>query len=92
MPTVVAPKRFLMMLFLLIPFSAMTRDEAISRIEESCRIIALEMMKVTPAARQLEDEETTADVVKAAYQLTVELEVIKKKLIKLKGRDDSSLL
>ena len=50
------------------------------------------MMKVTPAARQLGDEETTADVVKASYQLTIELEVIKKKLIKLKGRDDSTEL
>lgn len=70
----------------------MTRDEAILKIEEACKVIALEMMKVTPAARHLDDEETTADVVKAAYQLTIELEVIKKKLIKLKGRDDSSEL
>ncbi len=70
----------------------MTRDEAVARIEEACKTIALEMMKITPAARHLADEETTADVVKAAYQLTIELEVIKKKLIKLKGRDDSSLL
>ena len=50
------------------------------------------MMKVTPAARDLGDEEITADIVKASYQLTVELEVIKKKLIKLKGRDDSAEL
>lgn len=70
----------------------MTREEAIEKIEGACKVIALEMMKVTPAARHLGDEETTADVVKAAYQLTIELEVIKKKLIKLKGRDDSSLL
>ncbi|MCB1206967.1 MAG: hypothetical protein KDN18_22125 [Verrucomicrobiae bacterium] len=70
----------------------MTREEAIEKIEGSCKIIALEMMKITPAARQLGDEETSADVVKAAYQLTIELEVIKKKLIKLKGRDDSALL
>ncbi|MDF1657193.1 MAG: hypothetical protein P1U58_06245 [Verrucomicrobiales bacterium] len=70
----------------------MTRDEATDTIEEACKIIALEMMKVTPAARHLDDEETMADVVKAAYQLTIELEVIKKKLIKLKGRDDSSEL
>lgn len=70
----------------------MTRDEAIQKIEDACKIIALEMMKVTPAARQLDDEETTADVVKASYQLTIELEVIKKKLIKLKGRDDSTEL
>ncbi|MEM6279220.1 MAG: hypothetical protein AAF733_07060 [Verrucomicrobiota bacterium] len=70
----------------------MTRDEAIQKIEDACKVIALEMMKVTPAARQLDDEETTADVVKAAYQLTIELEVIKKKLIKLRGRDDSTEL
>ncbi len=70
----------------------MTREEAISKIEGACKIIALEMMKITPAARQLGDEETIADVAKAAYQLTIELEVIKKKLIKLKGRDDSALL
>ncbi|MEM6915173.1 MAG: hypothetical protein AAF491_01305 [Verrucomicrobiota bacterium] len=70
----------------------MTRDEASQKIEDACKVIALEMMKVTPAARQLDDEETTADVVKAAYQLTIELEVIKKKLIKLGGRDDSTEL
>lgn len=70
----------------------MSRDEAISKIEDACKIIALEMMKITPAARHLGDEETTADVVKAAYQLTIELETIKKKLIRLKGRDDSALL
>ncbi len=70
----------------------MTRDEAIQKIEDACKIIALEMMKVTPAARHLNDEETMADVVKASYQLTIELEVIKKKLIKLKGRDDSTEL
>ncbi len=70
----------------------MSRDEAISKIEDACRTIALEMMKITPAARHLGDEDTTADVVKAAYQLTVELETIKKKLIRLKGRDDSALL
>ncbi len=70
----------------------MNRDDAISRIEEACKAIALEMMKITPAARHLGDEEATAEVVKAAYQLTVELEVIKKRLIRLKGRDDSALL
>lgn len=70
----------------------MTPEEASETIEQACRTIALEMMKITPAARHLGDEETTADIVKAAYQLTVELEVIKKKLIRLKGRDDSDLL
>ncbi|MEN8716146.1 MAG: hypothetical protein ABF384_14630 [Verrucomicrobiales bacterium] len=70
----------------------MDRDEAVDKIEAACKVIALEMMKVTPAARSLGDEEVTANIVKASYQLTVELEVIKKKLIQLKGRDDSSEL
>lgn len=70
----------------------MTQDEAIQKIEDACKIISLEMMKVTPTARHLGDEEIASDVMKASYQLTIELEVIKKKLIKLKGRDDSSLL
>jgi len=70
----------------------MTREEAITRIEEACKVIALEMMKITPAARHLGDEATTADIVKASYQLTIEMEVIKKKIIQLKGRDDSTEL
>ena len=57
----------------------MTQDEAIQKIEDACKVISLEMMKVTPTARHLGDEEIAG-------------EVIKKKLIKLKGRDDSSLL
>lgn len=70
----------------------MNREESIRTIEGACKTVALEMMKVTPAARGLDDEQTTADIVKAAYQLTIELEVIKKKLIQLKGRDDSTEL
>ena len=70
----------------------MEQDEAINQIEDACRTISLAMMKVTPAVRFLDDEETQADVIKASHQLTVELEVIKKKLIKLKGRDDSAEL
>lgn len=70
----------------------MTREEAITKIEGACKAIALEMMKITPAARHLGDEATTGDIVKASYQLTIELEIIKKKLIQLKGRDDSTLL
>lgn len=65
---------------------------AIAQIEDACKTISLAMMKVMPAARHLGDEETRSEVVKAAHQLTVELETIKKKLIRLKGRDDSAEL
>jgi len=70
----------------------MNREEAIGKIEESCKQIALQMMKLHPPVRDLSDEETQTAVLKSAHALTVELEVIKKKLIQLKGRDDSSEL
>ena len=70
----------------------MDEKAAIEKIEESCKVIALEMMKVTPAAKQLGNDEIAGEVMKAAYELTIQLEIIKKKLIQLKGRDDSSEL
>lgn len=68
----------------------MERDAAISQIEDACKTISLALMKITPAVRFLGEAETQADVLRASHQLTVELETIKKKLIRLKGRDDSS--
>ena len=59
----------------------MNQSEAIAQIEEGCRTISLAMMKVTPAIRFLNDEETQSDVLKASHQLTFELEVIKKQLV-----------
>lgn len=70
----------------------MEREEAIEKIEESCKQIALQMMKIHPAVRDLGDEKMQGDILKSAHALTVELEVIKKKLIQLKGRDDSTEL
>ncbi len=68
----------------------MTREEAIERIQGSCQTISLEMMKIHPAVRALGDEAVQAVMLKAAHQLTVELEMIKKQAIKLQQRDDST--
>lgn len=70
----------------------MDRDAAIEQINEACKQIALQMMKVHPAVGHLSDEATQGDILKAAHQLTVELETIKKKLIRLQARDDSTEL
>ncbi len=70
----------------------MEREQAIDQIQKACKEISLQMMKVTPAVRFLQDEKTQQEVQKAAHQLTVELEVIKKKLIQLQHRDDSAEL
>ncbi len=70
----------------------MTRDEAIQQIQDACKTIALQMMKIHPAVSALNDAETQGDVLKAAHGLTVELETIKKKLIRLQQRDGSTEL
>ena len=70
----------------------MTRDEAIQKIQDACKTIALQMMKIHPAVGALNDTETQGDVLKAAHGLTVELETIKKKLIRLQQRDGSTEL
>ena len=70
----------------------MERDEAIQQIENACKTISLAMMKITPAIRHLNDPETQDDLNKASYALTIQLEIIKKKMIRLKGRDDSTEL
>ncbi|MGI8601708.1 MAG: hypothetical protein ACR2OZ_01780 [Verrucomicrobiales bacterium] len=70
----------------------MTRNEAIERIQEACKQIALQMMRIHPAVPGLGDEPTQAALLKAAHQLTVELETIKKLVIRLQNRDDNTAL
>lgn len=70
----------------------MERAEAISKIQEACKQIALQFMKIHPNVSGLNDEETQGDCLKSLHAMTTELEVIKKKLIRLQGRDDSGEL
>lgn len=70
----------------------MEREAAIEKIQESCKEIALQMMQIHPKVQHLDDEATQGDILKAAHGLTVELEVIKKKLIQLQRRDGSTEL
>ena len=70
----------------------MDRTAAIAHIQDSAKTIALAMMKIHPALPKLGDAETQGDCIKALHEMTVQLEIIKKKLIKLQKTDDSSLL
>lgn len=70
----------------------MTQDEAIQKIQDSCKEIALQFMKIHPAIPHLGDEETQAISLKSLHQMTTDLEVIKKHLLILQKRDDSSEL
>jgi thymidylate synthase ThyX len=70
----------------------MDRTAAIAQIREACKNIALQLMKLSPAINKLGDQETQTDCIKASYELTIQLETIKKKINRLEKQDDSTLL
>ena len=70
----------------------MSREQSIAQIQDACRQIALALMRIHPAAGGLDHEESQAAILKAAHQLTVELETIKKSVIRLQKRDDTTAL
>jgi hypothetical protein len=61
----------------------MDRTEATEQIKTRCAAIAQEMMHVNPAVNALDDEETQTAIFEASYELTKQLEIIKKRVIKL---------
>ncbi len=61
----------------------MDRAEASEKIKGHCAAIAQEMMHVNPAVNALDDEETQTAIYEASYELTKQLEIIKKRVIKL---------
>ena len=56
-------------------------------IKDGCKTIALELMDLNPAIARLDDAETRETLFEASYELTKQLEVIKKRTIKLERRD-----
>ena len=65
----------------------MNRSEACEKIKGCCKVIALEMMELNPAIASLNDSETQEALFEASYELTKQLEIIKKRVIKLERRD-----
>ena len=70
----------------------MERPAAIAQIREAAKQIALQFMKIHPALPGLNDAETMGDCIKAVHEMTVQLEIIKKKVGKLERSDDSTIL
>jgi thymidylate synthase ThyX len=70
----------------------MDRTSAIAQIREAAKQIALQFMKIHPALAALNDAETQGDCIKALHEMTVQIEIIKKRVGKLERADDSTLL
>ncbi len=70
----------------------MDRPTAIHNIREGCKTIATAVTGLHPLVPMLGDKETQDEIYKALFALTREVEIVKKQLLKLERRDDSSAL
>lgn len=72
--------------------SQMERNAAIQRIREQVNQIAANVTAIHPLVPGLADPPTQGELFKALYELTKNVEVVKKQLLKLEQRDDSRAL
>lgn len=72
--------------------AVMDRPTAIQQIRDACNILATTGMKIHPLLPALDDEPTKSEIVKALFEITKNVEVVKKQVMRLEKRDDSALL
>jgi hypothetical protein len=70
----------------------MDRAAASQQIREHCNVVSTAVMKVHPLLNALGDDATKGEIVKALFEITRNLEIVKKQVMRLEKRDDSSLL
>ena len=70
----------------------MERPEAIQEIRAAALQIAVSVTSIHPLVPKLADPPTQSELIKALYELTKQVEVVKKHLLKLEKRDDSPAL
>jgi hypothetical protein len=68
----------------------MERNAVIQKIREQIHEIAAHITAIHPLVPGLTDPPTQGELLKALYELTKSVEVVKKQLLKLEKRDDSS--
>ena len=69
--------------------ASMDRDTAVAQIRKACHGISLELMKINPAVYALDDKEAQDEIYRTVFELTKEVETIKKRLAKLERSDES---
>ncbi len=63
----------------------MDAPTAITQIRQSCKNIGAELMRIHPAVPALGDKAIQDEIYKVLYELTKQVEVIKKRLAKLEA-------
>ncbi len=69
----------------------MDQAQAIETIKDACAEIARGMMKITPAVTALKEKDVEAKLFETLYELTKNVETIKKQVGKI-GKDDQTTL
>jgi hypothetical protein len=67
----------------------MDKPAAIEQIRSVCNTVTKELMRIHPAVPALQDQEAQADILRAVFELTKQIETIKKRLLRLQARDES---
>lgn len=70
----------------------MDRPAAITDIRTTCQQIASGVTAIHPLLPALGDEPSKTEIIKALFELTKSVEVVKKQVMRLEKRDDSALL
>ena len=70
----------------------MDKTTALQQIRDVCDNIARQLMRIHPAVPPLADKEAQDQIYKATFEVTKQVEVIKKRLARLEAKDDSQLL
>ncbi len=70
----------------------MDKAAAIKQIRDVCNAVSRELMRIHPAVAPLADQEAQDEIYKTLFELTKNVEIIKKRLAKLEAKDDSALL
>jgi hypothetical protein len=70
----------------------MDRTAAITQIRDACKNIVREQMRIPPAIAGLGDQAAQDELFKTLFELTKQVETIKKRLAKLESKDDTTVL
>ncbi|TMQ00748.1 MAG: hypothetical protein E6L09_05620 [Verrucomicrobia bacterium] len=70
----------------------MDKPAAIQQIRDACNNLSRELMRIHPAVPALADKEAQDEIYKMLFELTKNVETIKKRLARLEAKDDSALL
>lgn len=67
----------------------MDRPTAIGQIRQSCNAVAQELFRIHPAVAALQDKAVQDEVFRSLFELTKQVEAIKKQLARLEARDQT---